>query len=286
MSRPITAQLVGGLGNQLFTYYAAAALATKWGVPLRVDATRASHGVSAEVFDLPGDWSQTLEDEESRGWHYGLGPRLTRRITRTVPALGGMFRYYESIDPGEDPRLLDQPPGTTIRGYFQSWRTVETAYKFGARRELVLRSPSDWLVDTRMRAATESPIALHVRRGDYASSDVFGLLSSDYYGDALKRLRQEGLHGPVWLFSDDLDAAVDLIDEPFEVMRSPIGPQEELLAMSQAAAFVTANSSFSWWGAWLSGSRHVLAPGQWFKESPEPAGLVPPWWTRISPHWA
>jgi len=286
MSRPITAQLVGGLGNQLFTYYAASALAAKWAVPLRIDASRAAHGVSAQVFGLPGEWLPDFADEASRSWRHRLAPRLTRRITRTVPVFAGLFRYYESVNPGEDPHLLNQVPGTTVRGYFQSWKTVEAAYEYGARRVLSLSSPSEWLVEAQRRAAAESPIAVHVRRGDYASSAVFGLLSADYYREALQQLRQEGLRGPIWLFSDDLDAAADLIHEPFEVMCSPVGAQEELLAMSRTAAFVAANSSFSWWGAWLSGSRHVIAPREWFNNSPEPVGLVPPWWTRIPSHWA
>jgi hypothetical protein len=202
-----------------------------------------------------------------------------------VPALGPLLRYYESTEPGEDPGLLDQNPGTTIRGYFQSWKTVEVAYRFGAKRQLSLESPSNWLVEAQRRAAADGPIAVHVRRGDYASSGAFGLLSADYYREALQWLRQEGLRGPVWLFSDDLDAAADLIHEPFEVISSPAGPQEELLAMSRVAGFITANSSFSWWGAWLSGSEHVVAPREWFKESPEPAGLIPPWWTRLPSQW-
>ena len=285
MSRPITAQLVGGLGNQLFTYYAAAAVAAKWAVPLRLDASRAAHGVSAQVFNLPGDWLPNAAGDASRSRRHRFAPRLTRHITRTVPVLGGLVRYYESAGPGEDPKLFDQGPGMTIRGYFQSWRTVDTAYRNGAKRELSLASPSEWLVETQRRAAAEGPIAVHVRRGDYASSGAFGLLSADYYREALQQLRQEGLRGPIWLFSDDLDAASDLIHEPFEVMRSSAGPQEELLAMSRAAAFITANSSFSWWGAWLSGSGHVVAPRDWFKESPQPAGLIPPWWTRLPSRW-
>jgi hypothetical protein len=285
MSRPITAQLVGGLGNQLFTYYAAAALAAKRSVPLRIDPSRSAHGVSAQVFNLPGEWLPDRADGTSHGRRHSLVSRLTRRITRQVPALGGLLRYYESREPGEDPHLLEQGPGTTIRGYFQSWKTVEAAYRLGAKKELSLKSPSDWLVTAQQQAAVEDPIAVHVRRGDYASSGVFGLLSAEYYGEALERLRRRGLRGPIWLFSDDPEVAVEIIDAPCEVMASPVGPQEELLAMSRAAAFVTANSSFSWWGAWLSGSKHVVAPGEWFKESPEPAGLVPPWWTRISSRW-
>lgn len=285
MSRPITAQLVGGLGNQLFTYYAVASLAARQGVPLRIDSSGAAHGVSAEVFGLPGDWLPNFAHDAVRGRHQRLGSRISRRITRRLPALSGPLRYYESPQPGEDSRLLDQIPGTTVRGYFQSWKSVETAYQYGAKKELSLKSPSDWLINLQLRAAVEAPIAVHVRRGDYANSSAFGLLSANYYEEALRRLRQEGLRGPIWLFSDDLAAAANIIHEPFEAMSSPVGPQEELLAMSRVAAFVTANSSFSWWGAWLSGSRNVVAPGEWFRASPEPIGLVPPWWTRIPSHW-
>jgi hypothetical protein len=279
MKSPITAQLVGGLGNQLFTYYAAASVAAAHGVPLRIDISRVSHGVSADVFGLPGEWM----GEEGFG---SLTSRIRRRIVHHSPSLGRLLHYYESHGPGEDPLLFHQKPGTTIRGYFQSWRVIDTAYRLGVQQDLELHSPSKWLMRIQERATVEAPVAVHVRRGDYANHGVFGLLSANYYEEALQRLRHQGHTGPVWLFSDDLDAAKKIVPEPCQPMRSPVGPQEEILAMSSASAFVTANSSFSWWGAWLSGSRNVVAPDAWFKASPEPSGLVPPWWTRIVSQWS
>jgi hypothetical protein len=286
MNRPITAQLVGGLGNQLFTYYAVAAVAATHNAPLRIDSSRVAHGVSAEIFDLPGQW---LASDNTRTLARGmrqLTQRATRRIGLQSQSLGRMLNYYESREPGDDPSLFAQRPGTTMRGYFQSWRTVNASYRLGIQRKLMLRSPSQWLLDVQRQAVTDVPVAVHVRRGDYAANNVFGLLSTGYYSEALQHLRNQGHTGPVWLFSDDLHAAKEIVPEPWVPMRSPVGPQEELLAMSSASAFVTANSSFSWWGAWLSQSSNVVAPDTWFKASPEPAGLVPPSWTRITSQWA
>lgn len=286
MPRPITAELVGGLGNQLFTYYAAASVAASHGVPLRVDTSRISHGVSADVFNLSGEWVGLGASGRRAASPRSLAPRIRRRMTRLSARLGPLLRYYESQAPGDDPLLMSQPPGTTIRGYFQSWRVIDTAYRLGAQQDLNLSSASSWLTQIQERAAAEAPVAVHVRRGDYSDSDAFGLLSVDYYAEALKRLRRQGLTGPVWLFSDDLDAASQIVPEPWEPVSSPVGPQEDLLAMSSASAFVTANSSFSWWAAWLSGSEHVMCPRQWFKSAVEPQGLVPPWWTRIPSTWS
>jgi hypothetical protein len=173
----------------------------------------------------------------------------------------------------------------TIRGYFQSWRTVQAAYDLGAPRHLYLRESSTWLSEALGEAQSTRPIAVHVRRGDYAASDSFGVLSRGYYELALRTLRTRGVDGPIWVFSDDPEAAGKAVPDWSRTMTSPSGPQEELILMSNAAAVVTANSSFSWWAAWLSGSHHVVAPATWFKSAEEPEGLIPPWWTRIASTW-
>lgn len=287
MKHSITVQLVGGLGNQLFTYYAGAALAGLIGVPLRIDSSRVAHGISAECFDLPGDWIP-LESVGLKGalGRLGIRSRIVRKASTRIPALGRVLRYYESKTPGFDPRLFAQPAGTTLRGYFQSWSTVQAAYDMGATKALNLREFSPWLVQAVDEARDTRPLAVHVRRGDYKTSPSFGLLSRDYYVLAIDALRAQGMAGPIWVFSDDPQAAMDLVPGDTRIMRSPIGPQEELVLMSHAAGVVTANSSFSWWAAWLSCKPQVVTPASWFKTAEEPAGLVPPWWTRVKSTWA
>lgn len=285
VTKAITAQLVGGLGNQLFTYCAASAVAASHNVPLHIDLRRIAHGVGIDKFDLPGSWTKQEAHSSARHLPHDLYARTIRRLSRDFPKASRFLKYYEPTYPGYDPLLMQVRPGTKIRGYFQSWQNVEMAYEFGTPRVLRLHYESTWLQEMIQQAREQMPIAVHIRRGDYTSSDGFGLLDASYYEGGLQALREQGLSGPIWVFSDDLDAAARVLSEPFTSVLSPVGPQEELVLMSQASGFVTANSSFSWWGSWLSRGRPVVAPTVWFKSAPEPQGLIPPWWTRIPSYW-
>ena len=285
MPRPITVRLVGGLGNQLFGYYAGAALAGRHGAPLRLDTswTRhgiTDHGIAIRDLDLPGEWLP--EGGRSRLLAPGtLLGRASGKAVREIGPLARMMRVHEASSVGHDPQLLQLPAGTRLRGYFQSWRIVSTAIDYGYPRRPSLREPSPWLERMRERAERERPIAVHVRRGDYAKVAEFGLLGRDYYDRALAQLRERGIDGPVWVFSDDPAAAREVVDGEV-VSDASVGPAAEILAMSHAAAHVIANSTFSWWGAWMNAPRTpVVAPEPWFAAGPTIEGLIPPEWDRI-----
>ena len=287
MSKPITARLVGGLGNQLFGYYAGAALAAHHGTTLRLDTSWTRHGITdhgIEIlrFDLPGDW---LSNDSLRAKSSAPGTipgRAFAKALRDVPVLRKPLRIHEAPGVGHDPTLLDQPPGTRLRGYFQSWQTVEYAVRAGYPRRPRLKRSSDWLEHIVARAHAERPIAVHVRRGDYAVVSEFGLLGPAYYEPAIKRIRDAGVSGPVWLFSDEPAMATNALGRYADdavVVTSPDGPAAEMLGMSYASANVIANSTFSWWGAWMGDpERPVVAPEPWFANGPHIEGLIPPAW--------
>jgi len=290
MPRPITVRLVGGLGNQLFGYYAGAALAAHHGVELRLDTSWTRHGITdhgIEIlnFDLPGTWVRSNSLRAKVSAPGTIPGRAVAKAFRDIPQLGKPLHIYEAPGVGHDPALLEQPPGTRLRGYFQSWQTVEYAVNAGYPRRPPLKLPSAWLNEMIHRAAREQPIAVHVRRGDYAKIDEFGLLGSAYYEPAISSIRERGITGPVWLFSDDPDiarAALGLYADEAQVVTSPDGPATEMLAMSYAAANVIANSTFSWWSAWMGEpGRAIVSPTSWFVKGPAIDGLIPHNWTCV-----
>lgn len=99
-------------------------------------------------------------------------------------------------------------------------------------------------------------IAVHVRRGDY-DNRYYTILGRDYYDKALSLLPDL----PVILFSDDMEEAANIVDG--RGYHSP-NPWVDLAMMTRAKYHVIANSTFSWWGAWLSGADKIIAPAQWF----------------------
>jgi hypothetical protein len=286
MPRPITVRLIGGLGNQLFGYYAGAALAGLRRTSLRLDTSHTrhgitDHGIAIRDFDLSGDWLP-----EQRRWSTpGRFPsRAMAKLVRDYPSVSRTMRIHESTQVGHDPALLQQPAGARLRGYYHSWRIVSTALDFGAPRRPDLRTPSEGAAHLAARAEQEAPVIVHVRRGDYAKVDGFGLLSSDYYAAGIERLRTRGVTGPVWIFSDDPEAAARIV--PGEVISGDMSAAEEMWVMSHGAGHVTANSTFSWWAAWMNHPRTpVVTPTPWFRDGPVVDGLIPPEWDRIDSVW-
>ena len=110
----------------------------------------------------------------------------------------------------------------------------------------------------------EEPIALHIRRGDFLiNSGNHHNQSLDYYEEALKKFDS---NRQVVIFSDDPDWCMEqalFADDRFIVSQAA-GPYHDLYMMTQCSDFIIANSSFSWWGAWLSNTGRVIAPKKWF----------------------
>lgn len=288
----MTTRLLGGLGNQLFSYFAGASLAGQLDVGLTVDPSwirsgMTDHGVEIEKFELPGTW---LPERKLRAWERpgSLPSRAVNKAVRQSNAIGRLLRRHDSDVVGFDPRLLRRRRPAVISGYYQSWRYPDLAVRYGYPRRPDLKTPSHWLDDLVGEASAKRPIAVHVRRGDYAHVPTFGLLSIDYYRKALIRLRGQGLDGPIWLFTDEpYRVQEEFQDLHFDrLIQSPDGPAVEMLAMSYAAAVVTGNSTFSWWAAWMSGlSEEVVSPMPWFRSRGEIPDLIPHKWQRVQASW-
>jgi hypothetical protein len=286
MSAAITVTLVGGLGNQLFAYYAGSALAQHRQVGLVVDTTWAAHGVSIRSFELDGRWIDPPPAVLSPLWgRSSVGYRALSKALRSSRYTRDLLRIYDSPVIGHDPGLLKQPTGSRIRGYFQSWQLVAAAVEGGAPRRPKLREESSWLVRMRAEAEAEKPLMVHVRRGDYAQQQ-FGLLADPYYEHALKRLREHGLTGPVWVFSDEPERIPVGLRSGARFVTSPVSAHEDLVLMSHGGGNVIANSTFSWWGAWMNPAHvPVVYPDLWFQSGPRIEGLIPPWWIPEAAAW-
>jgi hypothetical protein len=239
------------------------------------------HGIAIRDFDLAGDW---LPEHHRWSTPGKLPSRAVAKLVRDYPAAARLMRVHESTQVGHDPTLLQQPAGARLRGYYQSWRIVSTALDYGAPRRPHLRTPGDWALDLAERAEREAPIIVHVRRGDYAKVDGFGLLGRDYYSAGIERLRLRGVDGAVWVFSDEPAAAAKIVAG--EMISGGGSAAEEMWVMSHGAGHVIANSTFSWWAAWMNNPRiPVVAPSLWFQDGPVVDGLIPPEWDRIDSVW-
>uniref|UniRef100_UPI003BAC30D4 alpha-1,2-fucosyltransferase n=1 Tax=Stappia sp. TaxID=1870903 RepID=UPI003BAC30D4 len=264
---PLCLRVWGGLGNQMFQYAAGHAAARRLGTRLLIDPLEMPLDHAAMGLDL-----------------FGIEPEIWR------PEGGGLLGRLRSgsVKPKKRHRLWPGPvfmpdsfchadgyfeigPGTYLAGYFQSERFFSDCE--GEIRALFDLSRVAPTIEPALLAAANDPasVSVHVRRGDYMTNpnatSVHGLLGRDHYDRAMA-LAERLVPGATFVvFSDDIQAADDLTAHwPNRVLVRDQSREQDLFLMSRCAHHVTANSSFSWWGAWLGRNpeRQVIAPRQWF----------------------
>lgn len=297
--RGVTVELAGGIGNQLFSYFAGAALALKRGHALYLDCTNICntnnrHQGTIESLNLPGIF---LERGKQKSSPYALGRRAENFALRRSSLLRSLdlklHGRYTANEIGYDRNLLDLKCHVYLRGYFQTWKYFELVLEETETLKLELQNPSHWYREMNRKLLHELPISVHLRRADYLPlSRTIGLLSKSYYISALKYLRNQGITNSIWIFSDDIELARDFFDnEIFDgasYIDPPRGtdPLESLFLMKSAKAHIIANSTFSWWAAMLQrGDDLVIAPEKWFRNMSDPLDLIPSHWLTIPSSW-
>jgi hypothetical protein len=284
----IVSRLIGGLGNQMFQYAAGRALALRRGVPFAIDRRgfgdykTHSFGLDcfrADITDAPADQLPGAVKES----------RLNRLLR---PLLRAPQRVHAERAFTFDPDVLSLPDGTYLDGYWQSEKYFSDCAEQVRADFTVRHAPSAenqrWLE----RIAAGNAVSLHVRRGDYvtnaSAAAVHGTCDLDYYRRALDHVRQaSGADPVVFVFSDDPDWVAANLKLPFEMHlvrnNDAATNYEDLRLMSACRHHVIANSSFSWWGAWLNPSRSkvVVAPRRWFRTNDlDDRDLIPAAWMR------
>jgi hypothetical protein len=209
-----------------------------------------------------------------------------------VPAAGpeGTHRFDEvNGSCNYDPRVFEQPDGTSYYGYFQSYRYLEgceTSFARFLRFKFDYRARSEAMLFAYRRRYRRPLVSLHVRRIDYVVPDAenaWGNLASDgYYEQAVRAIGDDVTY---LVFSDDLEWCRRYFDlECVEFV--DIDHCTSLCLMTGCDVNVVANSTYSWWGAYLNPTGEVYAPSRWFGPAmPSPNDrqddIVPPAWRTI-----
>lgn len=290
----IVARLLGGLGNQMFQYAFGRALASRLGAELRFDASEfASSGARRYMLDpFNVGAPQFASAAEIRGYvHAGrIGRRLTDYWMRTKPVAAR--RYYKEPGFHYDPAYLQLSDDVYVDGYWQSPRYF-SAIEDDLRDEFTpKRALSDHSARVLEQIQRGNAVSVHVRCGDYlsraATSKVHGICGPAYYASALQQIAEQVERPRLFVFSDDLAWTRDHIRFPagttFVEGNGTERAFEDMWLMSRCRHQVIANSSFSWWAAWLNPSRGkiVIAPRQWFRKSGiDTRDLIPSAWVRV-----
>lgn len=271
----VAVQLSGGLGNQMFEYALYLKLKSL-GKEVKIDDfTCYGPGERRKMLDVFGVSYERLSREE----YIGLtdsGMRPDQRIRRKL--FGRKNLSYREKSSNFDPEVFVREPALFL-GYYQSEKyfaditgQVREAFRF-----------RNFAPDARMRAMEErilgcASVSVHIRRGDYLDPEhralYQGICTDAYYASAIARMRQMVPGAAFFFFSNDPEwvrkkyAAADFV--MVEGNGEDAG-YADLYLMSRCRHHILANSSFSWWGAWLNEDpgKRVIAPKRWLNVDPE-----------------
>lgn len=290
----VIAKILGGLGNQLFQYAMARSVAWRNGSEVKLDLAwfLSEEGRNRKFyldrFRIKYGLATDSEIRERLRLRKLLGRDLYNAI---IPFRRKRYIKLKEFEPF-DGKYLELGGDVYLEGYWTDERY------FGNISSFLLSEIA--LVDelghhnksiSRLVRNTES-VSIHIRRGDYVTDrrfrSIFNVCDDKYYAEAISRIACTVKNPCYFIFSDDIEWARKHIrtggETVFVSNADGQSPHEELILMSMCRHNIIANSTFSWWGAWLNRNegKTVIAPGKWFNLPGRHGGdCVPPAWSKI-----
>lgn len=286
-------RITSGLGNQIFQYAFYRAL--KSNIPhTKMDISEFKHrshhnGYELErIFNILPDYASKKECNSVADMSKDLWSDIRRKYLKINLKSSGRLISENVLGHFAHPDLL-----TMEDSYFQGFWQSEKYFiqiQDQLRKELTFKPPLDEanrLIAVDIEA--KNSVSLHVRRGDYVKKrrvDTFGTVCSpDYYQKAIEWIQSRVDDPHYFIFSDDMawvKANIIMDNAVYVDINSGKNSYKDMQLMSKCKHNIIANSSFSWWGAWLNSNpdKIVVAPGMWFRDAEMP-DIVPESWYKI-----
>ena len=285
-------QLMGGIGNQMFQYAAAKALSVKRGIPFKIhfeDPYKESvRRYNLDVFTLK---IEHASNKELRKIRPSIG--LKRKVHKLFHFQEKKHFVSEQNYFLFDKSLFTCPSNSYVYGFWQTEKYFNEVAEL-VRKDFTFKDSAtgknkillDKIIDD------TQAVSLHIRRGDYVSVEktnkIHGICSMDYYEKAIALVVSK-INQPIfYIFSDDMQWVKNNFKIPYSTVCVDVNGDttnyEDLRLMSKCKHHIIANSSFSWWGAWLNynTSKIVIAPQKWANiEGLDTSDLIPETWVRL-----
>ena len=267
-------KIIGGLGNQMFQYAFALDLSLK-GYKVYIDISSFKNyklhgGYKIDKYDLKKNIRSIRNTFQSF-----LIEKLLCKVIR-----------YEKLNFFDFKSVNEKYKNIFFKGYFQNEK-----YFISNRAELLKcfkpKKISLKCLKIENKIRKKKFCSIHIRRGDYLSSSnqkVHGLLSMDYYNSAINLMIKNN-YTNFFVFSDDIEWCkqnINFVKAKIIFHDQVLENYEDLYLMSKCSSNIIANSSFSWWGAWLNENQDkiIIAPKMWLISDPG-ADVIPKTWIKL-----
>ncbi len=302
----IITQLTGGLGNQMFQYAAGLALAERRRTVLKLDVSwfgedpryEAHNRYALSCLNITEQFATDDELRRFFGEPLSRTERWSVSVARALRLYGYVRRHtpsglvHEAKTFAYYPELLEQPDGCYLKGLFQSERFFESVSGMIRAQFSSRYPPAAQVVELAKRITGGPSAALHFRRGDYVRNPEFtriiGVVGLDYYMSAVRLLRERSPEAVLYIFSDDIEAVAKEFKPPgpheFVRIGKLSNAYDKIHLMSLCEHIAIANSTFSWWAAWLNlnPGKLVIAPEPWLLDSTlDQRDVIPSAWIRL-----
>jgi hypothetical protein len=292
----ILVKLTGGLGNQLFQYSLGRRLSIEHNEPLFIDtswyATQSLRSYRLTHFNIQAE--QATSTQIRRFTSKNVFYRLQRvLINRFLPEARHWHTLREKTSFVFDETIVKHTGNLLLRGYWQNHRYFAPVADIIRDDLTIIPSPSPPNQQMLDHITSVNAVSLHIRRGDYVhnphTNAVHGLIPLDYYHRASSLIAEQIEHPHFFIFSDEPVWAVKNLDLSYNTTIVDINDvntdYEDLRLMMQCKHHIIANSSFSWWGAWLAPSvdKIVITPSRWqtARQLSSDDDMMLPSWTRL-----
>lgn len=286
----IITNIYGGLGNQLFQYAFGKSLSIKQNKALKIDISSFSEyklrSFLLNKFNIQYDIANSEELK-----HFNLSNKYKRYIVlKAQRLLNYKSKYMFEKNEFHYSKDIFESNAIYYFGYWQSYRYFEDIRDI-LLKEFVLTEPIDKQNnDTLIEINNSNSISLHVRRGDYIQiskrKNGNALCPISYYENAIELMKTKIENPHFFIFSDDiewvkshfkLNFKCDFIDFNSDC------PEKDLNLIKNCKHNIIANSTFSWWGAWLNDNddKIVIAPHKWMNNKEASNDLIPNNWIKI-----
>lgn len=289
----IITKLIGGLGNQMFQYAAGRRAAHFNSTELKLDITGygKQSGITPrkytlQIFNIEENFASESEINKLKKSNF------IQKVLKKIHPVFTKKSYVREKSHNFDPNILKIGDNSYLEGYWPSEKYFKDIEDI-IRKEFTLKDKPD-AINQKMisRIKNCDSISIHIRHGDYVydekTNKYHGVCNLDYYLKAVASVAKKVKKPYFFMFSDDIKWVKQNLHLEFPCVyvdhNTGKKDYEDLRLMSACKHHIIANSSFSWWGAWLNQNpdKIVIAPKKWFRDkSIDTKDLIPQSWVKI-----